>query len=298
MGAQNLLSGVGFCGRQERGANAVLGYFNDSPALAHTLPPSLSTYLNYTIGKGNGSSLAVLASDYLALKQAYADMDAEYEASRASAATELAFLKSSIANAKGQRLDLLTDLPAQNASGAASAGTVSSGLAPELQFSEGKVADIETMISDAQKLRYGNAQGYLADAIAESDNAIAAAKSQDGSVALIISNAQNYAALEKEAAQAAIGSADATLAQPLPAGSADAEYRAKGELDSARSLFSAAQGKATIGEQYQGYQYAMKYAQEAQNIEQKILTGNSNPAFRFNIAASQSGLAGGMAVAN
>ena len=266
LGAQNLLSGVGFCGRQERGANAVLDYFNDSPALAHTLPPSLSTYLNYTIGKGNGSSLAVLASDYLALKQAYADMDAEYEASRASAATELAFLKSSIANAKGQRLDLLTDLPAQNASGAASAGTVSSGLVPELQFSEGKVADIEAMISDAQKLRYGNAQGYLADAIAESDDAIAAAKSQDGSVALIISNAQNYAALEKDAAQAAIDSADATLAQPLPAGSADAGYQAKGELDSARALFSAAQGKPTIGEQYQGYQYAMKYAQEAQDL--------------------------------
>lgn len=39
-------------------------------------------------------------------------------------------------------------------------------------------------------------------------------------------------------------------------------------------------------------------AQEAQNIEQKILTGNSNPAFRFNIAATQSGLTGGMAVAS
>lgn len=39
-------------------------------------------------------------------------------------------------------------------------------------------------------------------------------------------------------------------------------------------------------------------AQEAQNIEQKILTGNSNPAFRFNLAATQSGLTGGMAVAS
>ena len=39
-------------------------------------------------------------------------------------------------------------------------------------------------------------------------------------------------------------------------------------------------------------------AQEAQNIEQKILTGNSNPAFRFNLTANQNGLMGGMAVAS
>lgn len=38
-------------------------------------------------------------------------------------------------------------------------------------------------------------------------------------------------------------------------------------------------------------------AQEAQNITQKVLTGNSNPAFRFNLQADQSGLVGGMVVA-
>jgi len=36
-------------------------------------------------------------------------------------------------------------------------------------------------------------------------------------------------------------------------------------------------------------------SQEAQNIQQKILAGSSNPAFRFNLTADQSGLVGGMA---
>lgn len=277
--ARNLLADVGFCGRQQRGAKAVLDYFNSSPQLPHTMPQNLSLYLKYTIGKTNDSTLAILAGNYLSLKQAYADMISEYDASRAAALDAKGRLENAVTRAEREQLAMLTDLPGQNVTGLAIVGTSSSGLAPELWNVRMRIAGVQEKIDGAKTLRDGGKQGYLADAITAADAADAMAKTETGTVENILGNARYYENLERAAAQAAIDDAAALLEKPLPAGSADVKILAEEKIAFARKNFNLASGESTIGERYRDYQQALLSAQEAR----ELLKGGAGRPMKQNV---------------
>lgn len=261
--AANLASNAGFCGRQQKGAKAVIDYFNSSPELPQTMPREVSSYLSFTLGSNNSSSIATLASAYNSLGRALALMEREGAESKASAAEQLSILNARMAEAKAQAFDLMVDLPPLENSTSLSTGTLHSSLPSVVAIAEADASSAGKLAAGADSLLAGKPRNYLADAISNYDSAYEKASSAAASIKLALSEAAKYEARERGLAQSEISKAQGMLSN-LPSGTIlESKVAAEKQLAAAEDLFNSAAQESAIGRRYGLYRKSLAAAQGA-----------------------------------
>ena len=268
LSAANLVSDAGFCGRQQKGARAVLDYFNNSPHLPQTMPSVLCSYMSFTLGAGSNSSISILSSSYISLGDAIAVMEREQATSKAKAARQLSSLNRAISAASAQDFDRMTNLPSVENSTMLSTGTLHSGLSTIIFVVQSSASNSSQLISDADLLLDEKPHGYLATAISNYESSYAKSSSAISSINLALTGAAAYESRERELAQSAISYARDMLSAPPPAATLESKAAAEKQLDAAVKLFDGALREGSIGRRYESYSKALAAAKGAVAILQ------------------------------
>jgi len=248
-------------------ASEISSYFLSSPSMPDFSQPDFAGYILKTAGNGENSTAVVLAKTYGSLLAAEAQMEAEYQTAHASAQSGVAALSFEVSSLQAQRLDQIGDAPQflrfeEGANLRAVAGSSFSGINSGLRHAQDVLSRSKSLLSSSESLhRAKGADGYLADAIAQSESASQIASGALDSLSNVRSDAEGAVSYQKESAQTAIFLAEEkTGSPPSSFNDAQAVSEAKRLLDKAKEEFSAAGYASTLGAKFSSYARAAQFA--------------------------------------
>lgn len=251
-------------------ASAISAYFLSSPDLHNFSKVGFFEYISRAAGNGTDSTMAILARTYGALLAADAQMETEYQTAHALALTETAALSFQVSRLKGQKLDLIGDAPQfldfeGNGGPNAVASSSFSGIISGLNHAQEELLRAKSLISSSESLHKSKtAEGFLADAIAQSESASQAASVAKNSLLSVESNAEAAVFRQKESAQNAIFFAEMKAnASIMDFNDAKATAKARNILNRAIEEFASAGRAQTLGSKFSAYSNSAQSAKEA-----------------------------------
>lgn len=247
------------------GSKEIASYFSSSPGVPDLSQVHFAEYLQETAGRGENSSLSILAATYSELSGAQAQMKQEYSNAIFSAKASAERLSDALAALSGEKLELIGEQPAYSGSQYALVGSSFSGvLSGYRKAGEELAASQQMMHLSESSARAEETHDYLANSISFAREAEKKSQSALLSLPGVRSNAEAIVTSQRQLAEGAISLAEQKLG--AKAGSfedAQAFGAAQSLLDEAKQKTAAAASYGSLGERYRAYSDALRAASEA-----------------------------------
>ncbi|MCX6770870.1 MAG: hypothetical protein NTX79_02330 [Candidatus Micrarchaeota archaeon] len=260
----------GFCANEAAAYRKAYAYFASSPRLPDFSQAGFPSRLNALCGSGENSSIARALSLYLLLSDAKSKMLAEYSTAQLSAQDASRALSSEISLLGSEKLEMIGDTPSIASGSTLVIGSGYNGIYSGYLNAKEDSSRAQSLLSSSQaSFSSKEADNWLSQSISEAQASAETSQTALASLRLVRSNAEAAVLSSKNAAEAAISSAQGSSgASASSLASAQSLSSARSILTQAEDSFAAAGSLPSLGARYQAYTNAARLADRSCSLSQ------------------------------
>ncbi|MFA6328025.1 MAG: hypothetical protein WCY41_01120 [Candidatus Micrarchaeia archaeon] len=281
----------GFCANEAAAYRGTYDYFASSPQLPDFSEAGFPGRLNSLGGAGENSSVARALSLYMLLSEAKGRMLEEYSTAQLSAQGSSRALSSELSLLGSEKLELMGDAPANTSNGASLiVGSSYTGIYSGYLNAKEDSSRAQSLLSSSQaSFSSKEADGWLSQAISESQSSAETSQAALASLRLVRSNAEAAVLSQRNSAQAAIEAAQGAAGESASSlASAQTLSSARSLLAQAEDAFASASTLPSFGARYAAYTDAARIAGNAISVSRSSQNASAKQEAEFALSGYSS----------